>query len=247
MDRGPRPEGFDDRAGQWAADFQADRNRNPQLTVSRFWTDIRNRIRQDAEALYEAFRGKCAFCESRMAHVSSPHIEHYRPKSLFPDLAFVWENWLLSCGRCNDKKWAHFPSCNEQPCVIDPTSEEPSNHIEFNGYLALGKTERGSETIRLVGLNRSPLEDERSRWLMSVNVLLLLCLSPEMKAEARSLLVWSMQSDAPYSAMTYSYLGQKAPRLANPDRPHPRVELHDPLSRIDQLLTEHSHSLQSLA
>jgi uncharacterized protein (TIGR02646 family) len=246
IDRGPRPEGFDNRAQKWATRFQDEQKRDPKLTISQFWTRIRNEVRQDAAVLYGAFHGKCAFCESRMRHVSAPHIEHYRPKSQFPALAFIWENWLLSCGRCNDSKWAHFPDCSGQPCLIDPVTEDPVEHIEFVDFIALAKTQRGAETIRLVGLNRSPLEDERSQWLVSVNALLLLCLVPQFKTQARDLLIWSMQDDAPYAAMTRCYLAQKTPRLANPQQLHLRIELEDPIGRIQQLIEENTSILQDL-
>lgn len=247
INRGPDPEGFNSRSQQWLARFQAEQNRNLQLTISKFWGRIRNEIREDAESLRLAFHGKCAFCESRMAHVSAPHVEHYRPKSQFPLLAFAWENWLLSCGRCNDSKWAHFPNCDDRPCLIDPANEDPDEHIEFVNFLALAKTPRGEKTIRLVGLNRSPLEDERSQWLIRLNALLLLCLHTEFREQARKLLIWSMQANAPYSAMARCYLSRKAPRLAEPDRPHPWVDVADPLKEIDRLIVEHSSRLKELA
>ena len=52
-------------------------------------------------ALDTMFHGKCAYCESKIRHVSDPHIEHYRPKRTFPRLTFAWDNLLLACGICN--------------------------------------------------------------------------------------------------------------------------------------------------
>lgn len=248
VDRGPKPGGFDVRSQNWSGRFQTEQSHNPQLTISKFWASVRDEIRQDAVVLYNFFHGKCAFCESYMAHVSSPQIEHYRPKRHFPALAFNWDNWLLSCGRCNDKKWAHFPDCEGQPCLIDPVTEEPSEHIEFVSYVALPKTERGKKTINLIGLNRSPLEDERSRWLIYINTLLLICSHlPQQRQETRELLIWSMQDDAPYAAMTRCYLRDKAPRLANPEQPHPHVDPRAPIARMEQLLEENRRLLLDLA
>ena len=246
VQRGPRPKGFSRRAKSWASGYKAESQRIPSLTVIQFWSRMRPRMGRDADALYQAFHGKCAFCESHMAHVSAPHIEHYRPKKKFPELAFEWENWLLSCGRCNDIKWAHFPDCNGQPCLIDPTNEDPYHHIEFVGYVPLALTQRGAETIRLVGLDRTPLEEERSRWLTYINILLLLCQTDELRAEARELLIWTMQADAPYASMTRCYLRQKAPRLANPAQPHPSINPHDPLVRIQQLVQTYAPMLQDM-
>lgn len=246
VQRGPQPESFTERARTWMNRFQEELKRNPELAVTQFWSRIRPQLRQDAEVLYRTAHGKCAFCESVMAHVSAPHIEHYRPKQKFPDLVFAWNNWLLSCGRCNDTKWAHFPDCGGQPCLIDPASEDPALHIEFCGYIPVSKTRRGEITIKLIGLDRSPLEEERSRWLTGINVLLLLCLSPEFRAEAREMLIWTMQDDAPYAAMTRCYLRQKAPRLANLVRLHPHVSPQDPIGRIQRLTDDYAARLEVL-
>lgn len=248
VDRGPEPYEFAVRSADWQRRFAESRIRNPDLTPGTFWNQIRAEVRPDAQILYEAFQGKCAFCESRMAHVSSPHIEHYRPKSNFFDQMFVWQNWLLSCGRCNDKKWAHFPDCGGQPCLLDPTTENPNENIDFLGAQILDKTPRGAETIKLIGLDRTPLVEERARWLMTIEFLLLLmiCHLPEIKQEVRQLLIWSMQPDAPYTAMTYSYLRNKAPGLANPKVPHPFVEPHNQLERIANLVEQYSDQLSEL-
>ncbi len=237
--RGLPLDGFAERAADWKTRFEVERSKKPALTVSIFWGKIRPSIRFDALRLYEAFHGKCAFCESRMAHVSNPQVEHYWPKSKYPDAAFNWEHWLLSCGRCNDRKWAHFPDCDGVPCLINPTSEEPESHIEFSGYIPIPKTRRGEETIQLIGLDRSPLEEERSRWLNHINGLLLLCVSSEnaeIRREARELLIWSMQDDAPYAAMTRCYLRARAPRLANPTQAHLLVKFDDPINHIRLLV-----------
>jgi len=247
VDRGPEPDGFAARSTDWRERFGAAREQDPKLTAGKFWSRVRRQIRADARVLYEAFHGKCAFCEAKMAHVSSPHVEHYRPKSKFPDQMFDWRNWLLSCGRCNDKKWVHFPDCAGQPCLLNPSAEDPTAHLDFSGTRMLAQTRRGEETIKLIGLNRSPLEDERAQWLMTINILLLLlCRVPEAYVETRDLLIWAMQADAPYSAMTYCYLHQKTPRLANPDNPHSPVTLHNPKERIAGLVEQYADQLCEL-
>ena len=43
---------------------------------------------------------RCCYCEDSCAD----EVEHIRPKSLYPELVFVWENYLYSCGSCNSKK-----------------------------------------------------------------------------------------------------------------------------------------------
>ncbi len=245
--RGPQPHGFADRARDWAERFAAVRAQHPALTMSGFWSRIRRAIRPDAELLFEAFHGKCAFCESNMSHVSWAHVEHYRPMTQFPELAFTWENWLLSGQQCNHKKSTHFPDCSGHPCLIDPASEDPTAHIEFSGYIAVATTERGGETIRLVALGRSALEEERSRWQMRLNFLLLLMLVPQTASQARTLLIWAMQNEAPYAAMTRCYLRTKAPLLAGPQYPHSPLRMSDALAHIERLVNDNADSLREMA
>lgn len=246
VDRGAPLEGFTERAASWKNRMEEALRKNSKLTRSKYWSQVRNEITTDAQELFVRFRGKCAFCESHMAHVSRAHIEHYRPKSRaeFAELTFDWGNWLLSCGRCNDNKWAHFPYCEDYPCLINPTEDDPAKHITFVSSVALGRTPRGIETIRLLGLDRSPLEDERVIWLSFVRSLLLLCLIESAKPAARTMLIWSMQNDAPYSAMTRNFLQEHAPLLASAI--HETVSLNNPVSQIEELISRYKEELRNL-
>jgi uncharacterized protein (TIGR02646 family) len=50
----------------------------------------------------------CCYCESDRTSA----IEHIWPKAYYPDRAFVWENYLYACSKCNSEhkkaKWAIF-------------------------------------------------------------------------------------------------------------------------------------------
>jgi len=50
-------------------------------------------------ALYDlcTFEGSCNYCEQNEGN----DIEHIYAKSFFPELAFIWENYLLACKQCN--------------------------------------------------------------------------------------------------------------------------------------------------
>lgn len=246
VQRSQEPDGFRQRAQDWESRFMAENSKDPRTTISKFWAEVRREIRPDAAILFHHFHGKCAFCESKMAHVSSPHIEHYWPKSKFPRKTFVWRNWLLSCGKCNEKKWAKTPFYGAIPSLINPTIEEPHKHIGFVGAITVEKTERGKQTIELLGLKRQDLEEERSRWLDGIRQLLLLAIIPEFQQAARNCLVWAMQPESPYTAMTRDYLLEKTPRLANPTQPHAHVDLPNGVERIKHLIDENMDALRDL-
>jgi len=46
---------------------------------------------------------RCCYCEDGRAE----DIEHFRPKTLYPELTFVWENYLLACSTCNSVSKKH--------------------------------------------------------------------------------------------------------------------------------------------
>jgi uncharacterized protein (TIGR02646 family) len=242
-----RPEGFEARAEVWREKLRTAKAADSRLTASKFWTKVRPDLRDDAALLAKVFRGKCAFCESTMAHVQHPHIEHYRPKGMaeFEGLMFAWENWLLSCGRCNTTKSTGFPRCDDGlPCMIDPTAEDPAPHLDFAQAVVGGVTNRGNETIKLAGLSRGPLEEARARWLsLTVGVLLLLTLHASSRGEARDLLVWCVSDEAPWTACTRAYLRSRAPKLLVAA---PVVIAGDPLQRIHDLIESQKGALAHL-
>lgn len=139
-------------------------------------------------ALKTAHFLKCCYCESRVTHVSYGEVEHYRPKAAWQQrhktrlnrpgyhwLAYSWNNLLWSCKVCNGSyKRNLFPlsdpdsrDCpgrdlaNEQPLIINPSSQDPRLHIRFVHEVAQPQSEAGERTIEVLGLNRSELCDER--------------------------------------------------------------------------------------
>lgn len=121
-------------------------------------------------ALNAMFDKKCAYCESKIAHVSYPHIEHYRPQSKYPDLTFVWDNLLLACGICNSTQFKgdKFPEANEGGPYVNPCLDNPNDHFEFiydtraKLTSVYGTTQRGKTTEQDLGLNRADLRSHRS-------------------------------------------------------------------------------------
>ncbi len=73
---------------------------------------------------------RCCYCEDSCAD----EVEHICPKSLYPELVFVWENYLYSCGPCNSKKSNNYAVIvgneiqditrkNNDPIVPPPTGK----------------------------------------------------------------------------------------------------------------------------
>jgi uncharacterized protein (TIGR02646 family) len=73
-------------------------------------------------------RERCMYCVD--SHGSD--IEHFRPKARYPGRAFQWSNMLLCCTECGRFKGSHFPMTNRRPMLIDPTAEDPWQHLDFD-------------------------------------------------------------------------------------------------------------------
>lgn len=243
--------GFANRARAWKARFAGYRRRQPNITAAAVWSNLRGDIAADADILAQRFHRKCAYCEAKPGHVSHPHVEHFRPKGQrrFEGKMFDWNNWLLSCGICNEQKWKHFPEEDGRPLLLNPAEEEPSTDLRFIGSHLRGVTKRGKKTVELVELDRLLLRSERESWLNLVGCLLWLWVTAadeNVRQTCREHLIWTMQDDAPFAGMTRAYLGQKCPKLANPAAPHPYLAEGNRLEHIRELVEQRTAELQRL-
>jgi len=93
---------------------------------------------------------RCGYCEDSVAD----EVEHIKPKDLYPEAVFVWENYLYACGQCNggkNNKYAVFSDTTSQlrevarrrgdpvvepeqgePVLIDPRKEDPMDFLEID-------------------------------------------------------------------------------------------------------------------
>ena len=91
------------------------------------------------DALLGMTCGKCAYCECQLDIESKDvTIDHFLPKSNYPNMVLQWENLLPSCLRCNRDKNDYSEK------IVDPCIDNPQE------YLALNKKNR----YRLEGLDR---------------------------------------------------------------------------------------------
>ncbi|MBF0192610.1 MAG: hypothetical protein HQL99_15960 [Magnetococcales bacterium] len=107
-------------------------------------------------------------------------MEHFRPKSIFPELAMDWNNFLWVCGVCNQSKGDRFPPKTEPGAsVIDPGSENPWNFFFIDDFgnlnarwdtLLDAPNPRAENTIRLLALDRDPLQQARHRRLEDLKI-----------------------------------------------------------------------------
>ena len=73
-------------------------------------------------------RERCMYCLD--SHGTD--IEHFWPKTPYPERMFRWPNLLLCCTECGRFKGDRFPLSEGQPLLIDPTAEESWLYIDFD-------------------------------------------------------------------------------------------------------------------
>lgn len=140
---------------------------------------------------FAPFYGKCVYCE---AFGIGLRVDHFRPKKSVAGVSahpgYYWlvyevENLLLACEACNNSfKHDKFPLEDEAarawdssddiekeaPVLINPFVDDPSEHMSVvvkTGVLT-HKTERGRQTITLMGLNLRSLPQQRRRIILEI-------------------------------------------------------------------------------
>ena len=136
-----------------------------------YWLNFRSNL--DA-----GFNNKCGYCEricdARSGAPKSPTVDHFKPISKFPELALVWENWVLSCYECNQSKENKWPESGYvDPCPADP-ADCPEKYLDVDAFtgsllpkktLALPDKRKAQYTIDDMGLNEFSKLVHRLRWI----------------------------------------------------------------------------------
>jgi len=105
-------------------------------------------------------RQRCMYCGD--SHGTD--IEHFWPKTPYPEQMFRWPNLLLCCTECGRFKGERFPVDNGIPLLVDPTADDPWRHLDFDpdtGNIAArfdtsanDWSARGMKTVEVLQLDR---------------------------------------------------------------------------------------------
>lgn len=134
-------------------------------SIERQWKHARQtktvgRVFSTLQAMMGA-RQRCMYCVD--SHGSD--IEHFWPKTPYPQRAFLWPNLLLCCTECGRLKGNRFPLADTgQPMLVDPSTEDPWAFLDFDpdtGNLtarydvaADSMSPRGDATVRVLQLDQ---------------------------------------------------------------------------------------------
>jgi uncharacterized protein (TIGR02646 family) len=213
----PPPKALHKNADRWLLKLQ-EITGNANSTKQQI-ENAKNKYRHDQvkNALVKMFNENCAYCESKITVVTYGAIEHFRPKSTYPDLTFTWENLMLSCDLCNNAKGVQFPLDSQgHPLLIDPTDPvtKPSQHLKFSWDVVTGlasvygSDQQGKTVENIFDLNcvhgRTGLIEHRSKYVK--RLLVLLHFAQSGNQEAISVLQEASEPGAEYSAFAITHI-----------------------------------------
>ena len=118
--------------------------------------------RTNKRHLSEDFAHRCAYCNDHHAYgggYRAYQVEHFAPKSKFPDLEYDYDNLLYACPWCNGAKWNIWPSEDAKKNIVgeigfvDPCTSEYDNHLErLSDGSIKGKTPIGNYMVKTLRL-----------------------------------------------------------------------------------------------
>ena len=164
VDRGPEPEGLVEiqvsHTPRWVRYYVEGVGNRPTDSYWRCFHDDLERV----------FASLCAYCEE----IAKGEVEHFRPKSKFPDLVYSWSNWLFACHECNQAKSNTWPSTGYvNPCATS-LPDRPERHFVFDTQTGLilpnrslnpCRRKKAHRTINDLGLNDAHHLKRRVEWL----------------------------------------------------------------------------------
>ena len=168
IDRGTEPDGLgtirDRYTPRWVAHYRQGVGNRP--------TD--SRWREFHSDLCRAFSELCAYCEE----TTGGAVDHFMPKSKFPELVYEWSNWVLACPECNQSKGDRWPDDGYvDPCASDYL-ERPETFFDFNtrtgrlrpkDNLPSRQRQKAWQTINDIGLNADHHLKARMNWLAAIS------------------------------------------------------------------------------
>jgi len=103
--------------------------------------------------LCEMTHNKCAYSEAPLeTNGSVKHIEHFYPKSIYPERVVEWGNLLPTCATCNAGKGKLDV---EKTPIVNPLRDDPKDFLYVEGfrYRACDQKGVGQRTIDVLRLN----------------------------------------------------------------------------------------------
>jgi len=202
-----KPEILEQKDAEWTNELMSKISNDEEVPES-----LKEKYRhpQIKEAVIKETRGKCCYCESKVSHVYPGDIEHIKPKSIFPEFTFAWDNLAFVCSKCNNKKRDYY-SQNGGVNILNPYSENPLNHLYSFGPMIMhvNNSKIGEFTWKKLDLNRMSLIEKRKEKIESIQTLIDKYNREEdesLKEILKQELLENAEQDSEYSMSVRNYL-----------------------------------------
>ena len=146
---------------RWIAYYRDQQGKKP--TDSR-WLDFKSHVRQ-------VFLCLCGYCENVDP---GGEVDHFRPKSGFPERVYEWSNWVYACRFCNKSKGNKWPPRGYvNPCAATAKAR-PEIYFDFDTQtgeilvnMALGPVQRQKAENIIVDLKLNDIDQliRRLHWI----------------------------------------------------------------------------------
>ena len=120
----------------------------------------------------------CPYCEKSIYNINEGHIEHIKPRDLFPNIFQEYNNLIVSCNEKNSCGSVKQNKYSKE--FINPVTENPKGFLTYN--LASGeivpiykdeediRNKRAVYTIKILNLNNYVLKDARKNLIQILEV-----------------------------------------------------------------------------
>lgn len=137
---------------QWGLDYEK--------TKKWSWRVGQPRYRQQLSLLLDCTNAHCSYCDNYPMgkRIIKPEIDHFKPKSKYPKIAYKWNNLFAVCRYCQERL------DNFDPLLLKPDETDYSFktyfEFDFNDYeikpnrnASMSEKSRAMYTIRILKLN----------------------------------------------------------------------------------------------
>jgi uncharacterized protein (TIGR02646 family) len=177
IERCPAPDFLTEKFEKWGIRYKERRDENAVALF--FWTQHNSQrinlsllpiLMKMTSILEQIENAHCSFCDGfPVESVSANSIEHFRPKTLFPLLAYAWENLFYCCSKCQESKLEKFDEILLKPDLPAYSFEYYFQYDTKTGEIIPNpdrseiETQQAEKTIELYGLNEHSRPNARKR------------------------------------------------------------------------------------
>ncbi len=158
--RADAPEILREHHERWTTQWMELSQSNPRAQFS--WYDFGGQSAREhiLPSLAEQTAEHCSFCDAfPVQGVSKETVEHFRPKSRFPELAYTWSNLYYCCDACQcakGEKWDELlikPDADDFSCSRYFEFDFTTGEIKPNAMSGVEDRQRAIKTIELYSLD----------------------------------------------------------------------------------------------